>query len=228
MPYATQSQCQRRRLAALAVLALVVVASSGCAGGLVSRRITDEPGCAAEIVEDDLPLRRGIPVAVLPSFNMPRCFTRAGRQQWNDDIRDFLQPAPAPPLKPPHSRFHPLPTQPVFATRPEYAAPVSLDLPAIAGMQPVAEVPLAEEIPVPVAEELHSEPQPRPLPSPRSNVPPAEGEPAPQARPIPLPSNESKGGDASRGSIAPASFVRVVEPNPLRDGSDTATRPLRR
>lgn len=208
-------------------VALAVVASGGCAGGIISQRYSQEPNCAAEIEEGKTAWGRGIPIAAWPGINLPRCLKREGRHALHQNFNELLQPEPAPPLKPPHSRFHPLPTQPVFAQRSEYTQPELLQA-VTTGPSTQFVGPPAEEIPVPIPEPLPVDATMREVPALKPVIPPRSQNSPPPARPIDtLPATPPKD-DASRGSIAPASFTWAVEPNPLRDSARTTSTQMRR
>lgn len=222
---------------------LAAVFASGCAGGIVSHRNGFEPNCAAEVIEEgewegELRVRRGIPVAIWPGAKVPRCFSREGRAEISEDFREMLQPEPPAPLKPPHSRFHPLPTQPVFAQRAEYHQPELLGVDPSLAPKELDNGPFSEEIPIPVPEAAPPEPGWRSLPAPRPNPPaamppsapqlpqPQLEEPRPQARPIEMEPPKLQP-DASRGTVAPASFTFTTEANSLRPAASTSARKLR-
>ena len=222
----------RRTTASLALGTLL--AASGCCGpALVSQRF-NEPGCGAEVcevepehfnAEQDYAFDRpGVPVMVWPNVTLPRCLTRTHWREQSAELRHevnaMLQPEPPAPLKPPHSRFHPLPTQPVFAQRAEYKQPELLGVPAAA---PPATSPGLEEIAIPVPEPSTGEPTWHDLPAPRPLDPVPEAAPAPAPRPTETqpPLRQPPTDDASRGAIAPASYS-WHEPNPLRSARTPA------
>jgi hypothetical protein len=208
-------------------IGILIGGASGCCRPIVlSGRFDDarvmDPTCAAlgdDAVGDSAAWDRegvvrghGLPAMQLPAVAWPHCLTRAGFRQGCDDFRNnYLQPE-APPLKPPHSRFHPLPTQPAFAPRAEYPAPQLVGHPH-APAHPAA-LPSPEELPLPI-----------PVPSAEPNLRDAPRRkveedaapvliPSPSAPALPVP----RVLDESRGSISPTSFQQA-EPNPLRKGS---------
>jgi hypothetical protein len=146
-----------------------------------------------------------------PAWHWPHGLTRHGfRAQCASFRENYLQPE-APPLKPPHSRFHPLPTQPVFAARAEYAPPELVNPPK-PELHPTA-LPQPEELPLPIPVPAATEPNWREAPRMRPPQPPPETNDAAPAL-LPAPNQ----GDASRGSISTTSHQQF-EPNPLRKGS---------
>lgn len=225
-----------------------LLASTGCCGSfVVSGRYhyeafspddvavaVEEPNCGAEHESCPPPMLVG-PQIVLPAIPLPDLpsvpeYCCEKRQQWQQtaaamqtSVAQFLQPGPPPPVKPPHSRFHPLPTQPVFAPRPEYKPPELLGIEPKQPKDGESRDPKpAEEIPTPAAEieagELLREPTWHDLPPPRPLLTPA----APEALPMPQPRADDQAPrplphDESRGSVAPIRF-EWVEPNPLRAG----------
>jgi hypothetical protein len=144
-----------------------------------------------------------------PALAWPHGLTRDGLRQHCAHFRaNYLQPEP-PPLKPPHARFHPLPTQPVFAARAEYAPPEALG--AVAVPHSVATPP--EELPLPIPSPAAAQPVWRSKSTIERPIPPTDNGSGPAL--IPPPSAQPL--DNSRGSIAPTSFQ--LEPNPLRPAS---------
>jgi hypothetical protein len=154
------------------------------------------------------PATRGIVVPSLPALPLwLQCsHWKAKSHHLRHEFGEFLQPAPEPPLKPPHARFHPVPTQPVFSARAGYIAPqlVGVHPPADPHVEHLPSRPLSEqfdEIPVPIPDVPPAQPI-QPVPDPLSS-PPAETEPLPQNN------------DALRGPIGRVQFLSA-EPNPLR------------
>ena len=210
------------RLLALGMLLL----ASGCCGNLlVSQRFHDgcascaAGDCASSMEQVATPDSTASESAVsrpsLPRFCWPGWLHRgrlhAARQQMSHEIEEFLDPGPPPPVKPPHSRFHPLPTQPVFAARAEYRAPEVVGLtPEQRALQKrgVAPqlLPEPEDVPTPAAEPV---PDAHQKPTPASD--PFPGNPPTSREPTLLPPPA----DPTKGPIAPASF-ESPEPNPLR------------
>jgi hypothetical protein len=92
---------------------------------------------------------------------------------WKHNVSQWLQPGPAVPVKPPHSRFHPVPTQPVFEPRPEYGSPEPLGL-----QRPEThEHSLLGNSRLPAPLEHAAQPTPALLPSPAQPAAPAESNP---------------------------------------------------
>lgn len=210
-----------KRAPLAAVLALACTAG-GCCGNLLLSQRFGEPTCGVgqdAAAELELTLERpGIPVMAWPNITLPRCLHRQHWRKAREDFAESLQPSPPPPTKPPHSRFHPLPTQPVFAQRAEYAVP---ELLGVDPHQPHGEpllAPPAEELAIPIpVPDAGREPTWHDLPAPQPQTSPLEEEllPPPEVEAQP-PALEAPAKDASRGDIAPASYLRTLEPNPLR------------
>jgi hypothetical protein len=201
-----------RKLASVIALAMLLAASGCCGNCIVSQRYARDPNCGAELLEEnDGVARRGVPVMAWPS-SLGRAQFRDRTKRWRHDFAASLQPEPLPPTKPPHSRFHPLPTQHVFAPRAEYAAPAlfgaELHSPPEAGLL----APPAEQIPIPLPD--HDQHAPLPLP-------PGEASEGPMLDMQP-PQLQSPPADPSRGTIAPTSAVQWSEPNPLRPAARAA------
>lgn len=221
----------------------IALAASGCCAPMISGRYGEEPTCGAELASPEplepeyrsFSLSRGVPIAVDFDWRLPRCFSRQGRAELSHEVHEFLQSRPPAPLKPPHSRFHPLPTQPVFASRAEYSAPELLEPPAAPPPAELADAPPVEAIPIPLPDgeapgapwREQREEQPLPL----SQPPMIDREARPSA-PGPMllapPQPDADQGDASRGTIAPMSFRFVDEPNPLRASTRVSRQRLHR
>lgn len=222
---------------------LLALAASGCCAPMISGRYGEEPTCGAELAPPEplepeyrsFSLSRGVPIAVDFDWQWPRCFSRQGRAELSQDMNELLQPRPPAPLKPPHSRFHPLPTQPVFAAREEYAAPELLEKPAVAPPVEIADAPPVEAIPIPLPDgEASAAPwreQRDAAPLPLTQPPMVDPKAAPAA-PGPMllvpPQPDVGTPDASRGSIAPMSYHFVEEANPLRASTRNSQQRLHR
>lgn len=227
MRWIPQFAFANRKTALLAVFATVSLA--GCCGPLiVSHRIGHDPlaGCVAAEDSAVCPDEQRSPTPALPAMALPalptlppwlRCtHWKAKSRHLREDFGEFLQPGAEPPLKPPHARFHPVPTQPVFAMRAGYAVP------QLVGADPHAEhlppQPLSEqldEIPVPIPDaDAPQQPTWRELPGPQPLIPPPVPNPSTESSSddaVPLPMNP----DALRGPIGRVQFFSP-EPNPLR------------
>lgn len=204
--------------AALATALLSLAVASGCRTPfLVSQRCV-EPTCEAVIDEAPEvcadPEVAGIPVMVWPQIAWPACLRRdrlhARQQAMRDDFNDFLQPQPPAPLKPPHSRFHPLPTQPAFAQRAEYRSPELLGVDPNLPQPLPGDLPEVEAIPIPTPDEP-AEPTWRDLPRTNPLRPAPQGEALPRPVPPPPPAMlrppappAEDRNDASRGPVAPS------------------------
>ena len=219
MDVSHQSSLLTKAAFATALLSLAV--ASGCRSPfLVSQRCV-EPTCEAVIGEApefyDDQRAPGIPVMVWPQVAWPACLQRdrlhARQQALREDFNDFLQPQPPAPLKPPHSRFHPLPTQPAFAQRAEYRSPELLGVdplaPHAAPLLP-GDLPEVEAIPIPTPDEP-TEPTWQDLPRTNPLRPAPQGEALPRPVPAPPPAMlrpaappSDNSDDASRGPVAPS------------------------
>jgi hypothetical protein len=203
---------ESRKLVSATALAMLLAASGCCGNCIVSQRYASDPNCGAEVVDENGDIaRRGVPVMAWPnSLGQARWRERTAR--FRHDFAASLQPEQLPPTKPPHSRFHPLPTQHVFAPRADYVAPAlfgaELHSPPEAGLL----APPAEQIPIPLPD--HDPHAPLPLP-------PAAASEGPMLDMQP-PQLQSPPADPSRGTIAPTSAVQWSEPNPLRPAARAA------
>ncbi len=215
----------------VALLAAALIAAlAGCCGPLVlSHRNSpasissctdgEYSDCPSGTCGPTLPPLASCPT--LPAW--PRCLTGQHwcdkSRHWRAEVNEYLQPGPAPPLKPPLPRFHPVPTQPVFAQRAGYAAPelVGADpLPPLAAPE-LLDLPL-EEIPIPVP--APTAPQQPPW---QRVAPPGPAAPAPLPAPLQQPAPDPfpvepaplplKNDNVLRGPIGP---VRFLEPDHAR------------
>ena len=145
----------------LLALAAAWLFCSGCAGVIVSERLD--------------------PLAPIPEAASEHCFIESLPGPVQEPLLALWGDATAPvgPVRPPHSRFHPVPTAPVFAARP--AALVQPPLP----------------LPQPSIEEVPGQPTPaEPLPL------PAEGDE--EAIPLEIPDGNDEGAPREPLDIDPA------------------------
>ena len=151
---ATRKSTANKSRAAIAAAAVVLLALPGCCGLLIpSVRLRDHScvgdGCCA--------------VAGLPAADL-----------MEPEVDEPEPPIGSGVLKPPFPRFHPVPTQPVFAPRQEYSPP-----------QPLAPTPAAHKPSVaplrPIPEELP--PQNTAAPDEADSAEPAAAEPVPTGEP---------------------------------------------
>lgn len=208
----------------------LLLALPGCCGNLlVSERFGDplagdchsgicQPDSVMPTHEDGSSLddaRQAFPrpaLPPLPTFCWPGWLNCdrlwLAHHQVKENFSEMLQPGPPPPVKPPHSRFHPVPTQAVFSPRAEYSPPEVLGIkPEELQMLREAQVPAnngaLEAIPTPLPE---AENAPEPLSAPV---------PSPALLPLSPPASAQRPRDPSKGPVAQVKFLSV-EPNPLR------------
>ncbi|HTN77587.1 MAG TPA: hypothetical protein VL096_20150 [Pirellulaceae bacterium] len=209
-----------KRLLPATALASTLAVSGCCGNFLVSERFGHavDQGAAADCPDGQCGSGRIGGQRELPKFCWPGWLQRdhwaSKHRRVKDEFAEMLQPGPPPPVKPPHSRFHPVPTLPVFASRAEYRPPELL------GGHPGEETTTAptpaapansELIPTPTAESAtpiwQAPTAPQLIPAPHGND---EPEAIPPAAPTPP-------ADPTKGPVAQASY-QSPSPNPLRSG----------
>jgi hypothetical protein len=126
--------------------ALTLVTLTGCCSGIVSQRYHDSPQALGVSSAD---CTDGGELATRPAGDL-----HSSLLSFKHQFRAALQPEP-PAFEPPRSRFHPVPTQPVFAPRAEYSPPQPLAtaLPFPGQLHPV-EQPTLELLPTPAPKPL--------------------------------------------------------------------------